>query len=155
MERLMNTQKQIIPLAGFSLLSFFLLLLLVSGCVQRRPPDSSPPPQIVEFPDIPIPPGMKKIGDKAWTIEGENFKAGLVTYRGRFKKEALINFYRDSMPANGWEFVTYSASGRGGVLTFIKGRRTATIIIAEEFLSTNLEIRAGGIEQPGPPGRLP
>ncbi|MBI4641346.1 MAG: hypothetical protein HY731_11665 [Candidatus Tectomicrobia bacterium] len=151
----MNTQKQIIPLAGFSLLSLFLLLLLVSGCVQRRPSDASPPPpQAVEFPDIPIPLGMKRVGDKTWTIEAENFKAGLITYRGRIKKDALINFYRDSMPANGWEFVTYSASGKGGMLNFVKGRRTATIIVDEEFLSTTLEIRAGGVEQPGTPGRL-
>ncbi len=83
--------------------------------------------------------------------ENENFFASpeVVTYFSPATYDELVTFYKEQMPANGWELDATLSTEFGGVavLTFKKDNRTASVTISPDPSSGKTVIAIGIVQQ--------
>ena len=100
---------------------------------------TAPHPMFYDFPDIPIPHELTLLPDESYVFQSGQFKAGLITLKGRVDLGSLINFFQMAMPREGWQ-----AKGgfryRRSVLIFDKSDKTCVINIYEKLYYSYVEI---------------
>lgn len=100
---------------------------------------ASPRPMFYDFQDIPIPNELTLLADESYVFQSGQFKAGLITLRGRVDLGSLINFFQMAMPRENW----HPKGGfryRRSVLIFDKPDKTCVINIYEKLYYSYVEI---------------
>ncbi len=58
------------------------------------------------FTDVPVPSKFKIDRGKSFIYEAGSFKAGIITYNGWSKLDALVDFYKKEMPNFEWQMIS-------------------------------------------------
>ncbi|SHN68659.1 hypothetical protein [Desulfovibrio litoralis] len=94
-----------------------------------------------EFPDIPIPNDLaEKTGDTYITYIAGGMKAGQQIFQGRVEKNSLVTAMRQYMSKEGWSQRAASYYGNKSILTYEKGDRIATLMIADGTIFVTMQI---------------
>ena len=73
-------------------------------------------------------------------VKSTGLVTGVLSLRGRVDVLSLVNFYKVSMPRDGWQFITSFESPEKTIMVFEKGERWAVINITGNAFYTYLEI---------------
>lgn len=120
------------------------LVLLLSGCAQLKNAgagdpsgeETRPTPRYLDFSDILIPGELDRVPKDSYITNG----FGRLILSGRVQSESLAQFFITSMNTEGWVALN-QYKYRGSIKLFFKKQdRFATILIAEDPLSTRVEI---------------
>ena len=96
-------------------------------------------PMYYDFNDIPIPQELSLVRDDSYVFQSNEFRAGLLTLKGRVDLNSLINFFQTALPRQGW-------TPKGGfryrrsILIFEKSDRSCIINIYDKLFQTYVEI---------------
>jgi hypothetical protein len=108
------------------------------------------------IPDVPIPDRFVFVSRKSNDQTAEGVRVVVHQYRsqiGSMKLEEIASFYRDAMPAQGWQFVEESFSYGTQRLMFKKGNENCFISIWKDwYKKVMIQIYPEGGEPPMPPG---
>lgn len=139
-----------------TLTTLILSLSLAGGCAQmplgkhtaKGPaPDEkgriAAPPVIAEFPDVPIPAELKRQDDQSFVYEAPGVVIGVLTYSGYVTPSSAADFFKNSMPAQGWRFLNAFKDKENIDLFFIKEQRSCQITIRSSPLATRVVIKIG------------
>lgn len=120
----------------FSVISIIFSLALFAGCadltanqVDEEPPPL-PPPALgiyLDFEDVQIPPGMELDRKTSFVYQSDNIKAGVLSLNGREKPGAVLNFFQDQMPKDGWSMLS-SFKYHKNVLIYTKANKVCLIV---------------------------
>ncbi len=119
-----------------------LLILLLSGCASARKPKSQAAPPLEGPGNIPIPSGFQKISEDSVLISMGGFEAGLVVYKGDREPPWVVEFYRGTLPTQGWAMVA-SFISKDSILVFTKKDQACVIRVSGSGSSSRLEVRIG------------
>ena len=92
-----------------------------------------------DFGDVLLPRELKIEKDDSFIMDTPGMTAGVLTLSGGVDARSLTNFFKNKMPADGWEMVSAITSPRTRML-FRKQGRWCVISINEGRLSTLVEI---------------
>ncbi|MCD6406190.1 MAG: hypothetical protein J7M19_10220 [Planctomycetes bacterium] len=132
---------------------FGLVLLAAFGCSHFRSAKPDGKLSVAEnlaIADLPVPRGFKV--DRARSFFKVNAEAGMrvisVTYKGRGKALAVLEFFRDNMPLSGWTLKEQSCTFGPYVLDFESETEAMQVRIVQGRFSTEFSIslnpKAGG-----------
>lgn len=97
-------------LQGLAVAAAALMLLAAGGCQSLTGPQAGAPTEqpipVGRFHDLPVPANYRLISDKTFIFENPSMKAGILTYKGNLSVPDTVNFYKEHMPANGWQLVS-------------------------------------------------
>lgn len=93
---------------------------------------------------IPVPTAMTKSTDKPTEVSLLGFGAGQAIFYGNMDPEKLVEFYKQEMPARGWQANMNLRSG-GAMLAYSKEGKTLLIGIGQQEGKTNLTLTVGGV----------
>ena len=71
------------------------------------------------------------------------FGAGQATFHGNMDPEKVVEFYKEEMPARGWQSNMNLRSG-GAMLAYSKEGKTLLIGVGQQEGKTNLTLTVGG-----------
>jgi hypothetical protein len=80
-----------------------------------------------EFPDLPIPVELEKVGDRTIMIKTSGFQGGILLFKGRVTVISLVEFFTKSMPKHGW-VLDGTLSAEQSFLAFSKGPNAYCLI---------------------------
>jgi hypothetical protein len=127
-------------------LGVLILVLGLWGClgykVVKDEPAKDQAPQPALFQDVSIPPEMKMDRDDSFVFETSGFKAGTLIFRGYVEPDSVSQFFRETMPREGWTLKTIFRHPKT-VLLFEKMSpvpKTCIVIVYEQHIFTHLEV---------------
>ncbi len=123
------------------------VLLFLSGCAPSSPPETQPATPVRGPGDIPIPADFQKVEKNAVLITIGGFEAGLVVYQGEREPAWVVDFYRETLPQDGWTLVA-SFISNDSILVFTKEHQACVIRVSGSDSSSRLELRIGSAELP-------
>lgn len=89
------------------------------------------PAALLKFQDIPIPSGFSFSADESYAFQSVNFRAGLLTYKGRATGDRVVTFFKEQMPLYNWHLVNIVEHSMR-MLNFEKGQETCVITVEEK-----------------------
>jgi hypothetical protein len=95
---------------------------------------------------IPIPRGMTKSQQKGMELSLPGFGGALAAYEGKMAPDNVVEFYRQEMPARGWE-PSIGLLSRGGMLTYVKDNKTVIVTVGKTDSSTTMTITVAGAQR--------
>jgi hypothetical protein len=95
------------------------------------------------FDDIPVYPGFKLIPEKSFVYESGNVKVGRLIFRGKSSINDLVNYYKTTLPEQGWEPISISIYGKDANLTYVTSDRVLQLRMTQGFSETTLIIQVG------------
>jgi hypothetical protein len=128
------------PADSVVFLSLFLsitVLSLSAGC-------GGPHEETIAGVKIPVPAAMTKTSAKPVEVSLLGFGAGQASFSGNMDPEKLVEFYKQEMPARGWQANMNLRSG-GAMLAYSKEGKTLLIGVSEQDGKTNLTLTVGGV----------
>lgn len=100
------------------------------------------------FTDIPVPSKFKLDRDKSFIYEAGSFKAGMITYTGWSKLDALVDFYKKEMSNFEWEMISVFEHN-DVTLVFSKEGWSCTVNLSSgNFGGSKIRIQIGPINTP-------
>jgi hypothetical protein len=93
--------------------------------------------------DVPVPAGFSLVQKKSNSkvIPSSNVRFVDHLYSGREDFLPVVRFYRDQLPANGWQWVDQTQTGSEMSLHFTKNNEDCRITIRSGTLNTHIRIR--------------
>ncbi len=134
-----------------SIVLVFVVLLICSGCAyfQKNGPQNAAPPKqegpnqvFYGFPDVPVPKELTVVSEKSFIYETPTFRAGILFLSGNVEFESLENYFKVSMPKNGWRYIN-SFRYKDVVMNYVKEDKTCTIKVSPGAFTTEVEIWIG------------
>lgn len=134
------------------------LLFVTSGCTyfqklnkpaaDQRPRFGTEAPNkvIYSFPDVPVPKELSLVRERSFIYETPSTKVGVLFLSGNVDVGSLENYFRVSMPKNGWRFVNSFKYG-DTMLNFVKEERSTNLRIRRDAFTTEVEIWVGPIDR--------
>jgi len=129
---------------------FPLAFLLLAGCAvnsasQKGSVTTGVQQQIKTkmFDDVPIYPGFKVIPEKSFVYESGNIKVGRLIFKGKSSINDLVNYYKNTLPEQGWNPISVSVYGKDANLTYVTSDRVLQVRITRGFSETILIIQIG------------
>jgi hypothetical protein len=95
---------------------------------------------------IPIPRGMTKSQQKGMELSLPGFGGALAAYEGKMAPDNVVEFYRQEMPARGWE-PSIGLLSRGGMLTYVKDNKTVIVTVGKTDSNTTMTITVAGAQR--------
>jgi hypothetical protein len=95
---------------------------------------------------IPIPRGMTKSQQKGMELSLPGFGGALAAYEGKMAPDNVVEFYRQEMPARGWE-PSIGLLSQGGMLTYVKDNKTVIVTVGKTDSSTTMTITVAGAQR--------
>jgi hypothetical protein len=95
---------------------------------------------------IPIPRGMTKSQQKGMELSLPGFGGALAAYEGKMAPDNVVEFYRQEMPARGWE-PSLGLLSQGGMLTYVKDNKTVIVTIGKIDNGTSMTITVAGTQR--------
>ena len=121
------------------LLPILLATILVGGCSWF--PFFSDAPQTPQvFTDLPVPPELTINEGDSRVYEGNGGRIGRLKASGRISSVAVIQYYREAMPQNGWTREGEFDGEDRYMMVYTKKPRSAAISITEGWVYTDMEI---------------
>jgi lysophospholipase L1-like esterase len=127
-------------LSRHSLLPFLVatfLLILVSGCNRSYE-------ETISDVKVPVPKAMTRSSEKPVEMTFLGFGAGQATFHGNMDTDKIVEFYKNEMPARGWQRDMDVRSG-GAMLAYSKEGKTMLVAISKEKSETSLTLTVGGV----------
>jgi hypothetical protein len=115
----------------------FLAVLMAISCGGSRD-------ETISGVTIPVPRAMKKSAEKPVEFSLLGFGAGQAFFHGKMDTNKLIDFYKQEMPARGWEPSMNLMSG-GAMLAYSKAGKSIMIGIGKQNDETVLSLTVGGV----------
>lgn len=120
------------------------VLLLLSGCAQLKgagagapaAEETQPTPRYLDFSDILIPGELDRVPKECFITNG----FGRLVVSGRVQSESLAQFFITSMNSEGWVALNQYKYQGSIKLFFKKQDKFASLLIAEDPLSTRVEL---------------
>jgi len=128
---------------------FPFVFLLLAGCAvnsaSQRGSVTTEVQQIKTkmFDDIPVYPGFKLIPEKSFVYESGNVKVGRLIFRGKSSINDMVNYYKNTLPEQGWEPISISIYGKDANLTYVTSDRVLQLRMTQGFSETTLIIQVG------------
>lgn len=122
-------------------------IVLLTACA------SSPPrAQRSEFEDIPVPKGLGLDWSRSTIIESPTVKAARLFYKGRLTPDRLALAFRTTLEANGWHYLSSTATEKGITQVYEKAGSSLQVLIYEGWYYTWVELSATRLvsQTPGP-----
>jgi hypothetical protein len=120
------------------------LFVFLSGCASSPKPAATPTTGPA---GIPIPADFQKVEKDSVLISIGESQAGLVVYRGELDPTWVVDFYRETLPLDGWTLVASFISD-DSILVFTKEHHACVIRVSGSDSSSRLELRIGSAELP-------
>jgi hypothetical protein len=95
---------------------------------------------------IPIPRGMTKSQQKGMELSLPGFGGALAAYEGKMAPDNVVEFYRQEMPARGWE-PSIGLLSQGGMLTYVKDKKTVIVTVGKTDSGTSMTITVAGAQR--------
>jgi hypothetical protein len=95
---------------------------------------------------IPIPRGMTKSQQKGMELSLPGFGGALAAFEGKVAPDNVIEFYRQQMPARGWE-PSIGLLSQGGMLTYVKDQKTVIVTVGKTDSGTSMTITVAGAQR--------
>ena len=92
---------------------------------------------------VPVPKAMTKSADRPVEMKLFGFGAGQASFHGNMDSEKIVEFYKQEMPARGWQSNMSMRSG-GAVLAYSKDGKTVLVAVGKENNETRLTLTVGG-----------
>ena len=127
-------------LSRHSLLPFLVatfLLILASGCNRSYE-------ETISDVKVPVPKAMTRSSEKPVEMTFLGFGAGQATFHGNMDTDKIVEFYKNEMPARGWQRDMDVRSG-GAMLAYSKEGKTMLVAISKEKSETSLTLTVGGV----------
>lgn len=86
------------------------------------------PKAILKFPDIPTPSAFNFIPEESYAFESNNFRLGLLKYKGKASGDQVIVFFKEQMPMYNWHLVNVVEYGKR-MLNFEKESESCIITV--------------------------
>jgi hypothetical protein len=136
------------------------LLFVASGCSYFHKSSTSadqkgsigaeaPNKVLYTFPGIPLPKELTLVREKSFIYEAPGIKAGVLLLSGNVEAMSLEEYFRISMPKNGWRFINSYKYG-DTILNFTREERSSNIRIKRNTFNTEVEVWVGPIEKNQP-----
>lgn len=93
----------------------------------------------LRFDDVPVPAGFKLLHKESFIFQNDYTRLGFIKYAGRAKDSDVVRFYKEKMPANGWQLINSIEYGKK-ILNFEKAQETCAISIEPATFKTTLLI---------------
>ena len=128
---------------------FPFVFLLLAGCaVNSASQKGSVTTEVQQiktkmFDDIPVYPGFKLIPEKSFVYESGNVKVGRLIFRGKSSINDMVNYYKNTLPEQGWEPISISIYGKDANLTYVTSDRVLQVRMTLGFSETTLIIQVG------------
>jgi hypothetical protein len=122
---------------AFSFLTTVLILAAISGCAKSYDETISGVP-------VPVPKAMAKTSDKPAEMSFLGFGAGQASFQGDMAVDKIVEFYKQELPARGWQPNMNIQSG-GAMLNYSKEGKTLLIAVAKQNGRTNLTLTVAGV----------
>ncbi len=90
-------------------------------------------------PYVPVLKGLNYRGDKSAILKTGNMLTGILVFKGNYKANSLIEFYRVQMKANGWEEIG-SFTSKMTFLAFKRPEGQVFIGISEDWYQSEVSI---------------
>lgn len=116
--------------------------------------DQGPVPSYLDFGDILIPREFKINKKKTFLVKSSGLVTGVLALKGRVDVLSLVNFFKMSMPKDGWNFITSFEAPEKTIMMFQKGQRWSVINITGNAWSTYLEIAVAPAGKEGASGLM-
>lgn len=100
------------------------------------------------FTDVPVPAKFKIVRDKTFIYEAGSFKAGIITYVGWAKLDALAGFYKKNMPEYDWEMVSIFEHDDVTMVYSKEGWSCTVHLTAGKIRGSRIRIQIGPLETP-------
>ena len=100
------------------------------------------------FTDVPVPYKFKLDRDESFVYESGSFKAGIMTYTGWSKLDALVDFYKKEMPTFEWEIVSAFEHSDVTLIYSKEGWNCAINISSSNLGSSKIRVQIGPINTP-------
>lgn len=81
-----------------------------------------------DFKDVPVPHGLEIRREKSFVFQTAEYSIGFLTFSGRMEPDAIINYFTDRMPEDGWRFISSFKSPKN-IMFFLKENRFCIITI--------------------------
>lgn len=128
-----------------------LLTLSVTGCTGTKTvkkteetaaaaPEKETTAYYYEFEDVLIPKDLTLVEDSTVVVSTPGYTSGLLTFKGRLKKNSLFHFFNNNMLKDNWNMVSQIKSPASTILVFQKQSRWAVITLREKTFYTYVEI---------------
>ena len=142
-------------LGRVTLLSFGVIaacILILAGCSGRpfgrggagagaaQNVDQEPVPSYLDFGDILIPREFKVNKKKTYLVKSSGMVTGVLALKGRVDVLSLVNFFKMTMPKDGWSFITSFEAPEKTIMVFQKAQRWSVVNITGNVWNTHLEI---------------
>ncbi len=126
--------------------------IVISGCAltsssSEKSVSPSQPEKTMEttalyydFEDVLLPKDLKIIDDGTVVVSTPGYTSGIMTFKGRIKKESLFSFFMVNMLKDNWNSVSHIKSPNSTIMIFQKASRWAVITIREKTIYTYVEI---------------
>jgi hypothetical protein len=95
---------------------------------------------------IPIPRGMTKSQNKSVELSLPGFGGALAAYEGKIAPNNVVEFYRQEMPARGWE-PSIGLLSQGSMLTYVKDNKTVMVTVGKTDSGTSMTITVAGTQR--------
>ena len=136
--------------AGKTFLSLFLfgLVLVAAGCATTSSNTASEPIRnltvstALRFDDVPVPQGFSQLPKESFIFQTESVRAGVVRYAGNASPEAVMQFYKQQMPAFNWSPVNIIEFGQKQ-LSFEKPGQTCVVVVEGTRSKSTITISIG------------
>jgi hypothetical protein len=95
---------------------------------------------------IPIPGGMTKSQGQGIELSLPGFGGAQAAYQGKVDPDKVVEFYRQEMPARGWE-PGMGLLSQGGMLTYVKNNKTVMVTVGKTDSGTSMTITVAGAQR--------
>jgi len=95
---------------------------------------------------VPIPSGMTKSQGKGIELSLPGFGGAQASFQGGMAPDKVIEFYKQEMPARGWE-ASIGVVSSGGMIAYSKENKTVVVMVTKSDGGSSLSITVGGTER--------
>ena len=93
--------------------------------------------------NVPIPGGMTKSQAKGIELSLPGFGGAQASFQGGLAPDKVIEFYKQEMPARGWE-PSIGVVASGGMLAYSKENKTVVVMVMKSNGGSSLSITVAG-----------
>ena len=115
---------------------FCAMVWLAAGCGGSRD-------ETIAGVEIPVPAAMTQSAAKPIEMSLLGFGAGQATFHGSMDPEKIVEFYKEKMPARGWQ-PNMNLRGGSAMLAYSKEGKTLLIGVSRQEGKTHLTLAVGG-----------
>ncbi|WP_300460930.1 hypothetical protein [Desulfobacula sp.] len=139
---------------SFNILALVLLAFFISGCMgntgSKKPEDGrisgeqatsqKTTASYYDFEDVLVPMELSIVKNRTVVVSTPGFTSGILTLKGRVKRQSLFHFFNNNMQKDNWTIVSQIKSPGATIMVFQKPSRTSVITIREEQMYTYVEV---------------